>query len=213
MSNLKSEFEGIYTNNIWGVHENLGNDVKFYSGPGSHTPFVVSEFVRTINDFMESHEITSVVDLGCGDFNVGKRFLVDKYIGVDVCEPLIEYNRKEYSNEHISFVNANGVEEKLPSADLLIIKEVLQHLTLDEIKSLLSNNFSQYKYIIVADSRFDNSSNPNCDGDLTMLRNVGREMYRSGIFLDKEPFDYNVERLHKIIKNDPYVMDISLISK
>src|SRR4051812_35693976 len=57
-------FGEIYQHNWWG-----GRAGEFYSGDGSDAE-ASAAFVRTVGDYIESHSIRSVVDLGCGDFRV-----------------------------------------------------------------------------------------------------------------------------------------------
>ena len=51
-----------------------GSEMDFFSGGGSHNPDVVNPFVRCVREFLASlGRPVTVVDLGCGDFNIGNR--------------------------------------------------------------------------------------------------------------------------------------------
>src|SRR3978361_696428 len=59
-------FTKVYTEGMWG-----GDPGAFFSGPGSNEEAAkpYSEFVIR---FMTERNVNSVVDLGCGDFRVGR---------------------------------------------------------------------------------------------------------------------------------------------
>src|SRR5262249_41013071 len=55
-------FSQVYKNNEWG-----GSPGTYCSGTGSNDLRAVP-YAAMVNDFIESHAIKDVVDLGCGDF-------------------------------------------------------------------------------------------------------------------------------------------------
>jgi hypothetical protein len=61
-------FAAVYYQERWGK----GPAGDFYSGDGSHDREVVLPYFEAVSAFLESFpERPSVVDLGCGDFNIG----------------------------------------------------------------------------------------------------------------------------------------------
>ncbi len=67
-------FTDIYNNNHWG-----GTPGTFCSGSGSTTVAIVAPYVACIRrqlSALGAHSL-SVVDLGCGDFSVGRQFADD----------------------------------------------------------------------------------------------------------------------------------------
>ena len=145
---------------------------------------------------MTYHSIQSVVDFGCGDWQSSK--LIDwdgiQYQGFDVVETIIEDNKRQFSRPNIRFEIADVSAESLPSADLLIIKEVLQHWPNEAILELLPS-FESYKYVLLT-----NTVNP--EGKLNNYEdiNVGEARY-----LDLLGPPFNVEGkevlnyIHKIM--------------
>src|SRR4051794_5630444 len=73
-------FSEIYLKNWWG-----GQPGELYSGDGSGVE-VSASFVHTVREYIETHAIRSVIDLGCGDFRVGAQLLRPglSYTGIDV---------------------------------------------------------------------------------------------------------------------------------
>ena len=127
---IKESFAQIYDRHIW-----QGNSL---SGPGSDEERTV-DFRRLLAQFLKSHKIRSVVDLGCGDWSYGR--LVDwsgcKYTGIDVVESVIDNNQRQYAKSNISFLCLDAGRQDLPMADLLIVKEVLQHLPTKDVQTIL----------------------------------------------------------------------------
>src|SRR3989338_4932018 len=120
-------FEKIYQSNKWHVG----------SGEGSLT-----QFTKGYRDFLErflrQHDIHSVLDFGCGDWQFSR--YIDwgncHYHGVDVVPSVIENNKKMYetANRHFSLVNT---ETPLEHADMLLVKDVLQHWSNERILAFL----------------------------------------------------------------------------
>ncbi len=128
-------FTDIYENNLWG-----GQTGEFCSGEGSGLKSNVV-YCQYVKDFIARNDIKRVLDIGCGDFQVSCN-IVDPgfdYIGIDVVEPLIKRNQQEFGNQHISFKCLDVTRDELPKADLILIREVLQHLSNQQISAILAN--------------------------------------------------------------------------
>jgi SAM-dependent methyltransferase len=180
-------FSEVYEKNLWGVGD------KFYSGPGSYGQSAQC-YVECVINFIKTHNIKSVVDLGCGNFAVGK-FVApecERYIGVDVVPSLIERNRSMFVANNIEFKCLDITKDKLPDADLCLIRQVMQHLSNRKISRLLKNT-KRYAYVIVAEHQPEVEGVPNIDiphGDATRT-----SLYGSGVYLDKPPFSIPIKQL------------------
>lgn len=183
-NSLEKIFTAIYLNGEWGRNEN-GEGT---SGSGSTVEYT-KEYVRFLEDFLRNHKIKSVIDIGCGDWQFSKNVNwdgVEKYIGYDVVKFLIDRNTAHYANKKISFVHADAVHVELPRADLLICKEVLQHLPIDDIKLFLSQ-IKKFKYcIIVNDIEKDTKTSEN--------RDIPAGHYRT-LDITKNPFNVKAKRM------------------
>ncbi|MDG1110691.1 MAG: class I SAM-dependent methyltransferase, partial [Polaribacter sp.] len=123
--------EQIYEMKLWG-----NNNSKFYSGEGSHHPKIIEPYITVVSAFLKSFKQPLVIcDLGCGDFNVGKHFIryVKKYIAIDIVSSLIDFNSKIYNNDNLEFHCLDISKDNLPQADCVIIRQVLQHLSNNEV--------------------------------------------------------------------------------
>jgi len=176
-------FSQIYEQNLWG-----GARGEFYSGEGScHKDN--ENYCRYVSRFIRAHNIRKVVDLGCGDFGVS-RAIVDPsfdYVGVDVAPMLVAHNNKQFARKHVRFDCLDMVSDPLPSGDLALVREVLQHLSNDEIKAVL-RKVEQYPYVLISEYQPSERwlDRPNIDKAHGMDTRIWSN---SGVFLDCAPFN------------------------
>ena len=120
-------FSAIYRERKWGTK----SDSDFSSGSGSHIQSVVSSYVNAVRGFLESLPCPpSVVDLGCGDFNVGKQLrpYCGRYIACDVVPALIQRNKDQFVDMQVDFRCIDIIEDDLPEGDIVFLRQILQHL-------------------------------------------------------------------------------------
>lgn len=138
-------FTRIYQDKLWGVDE----QGQGTSGSGS-TIASTEKYREMLKNFLEKNHIRSVVDVGCGDW----RWLSPEfwegitYTGYDIVESVILKNQEKFSSPTITFIHANGIDLDLPEADLLLCKDVLQHLPNEDILKL-SKQFKKFKYCLL----------------------------------------------------------------
>ncbi len=190
-------FARIYQNNYWG-----GDKGDFFSGSGSHNEYI-TEFCVATSDFIVENKINSIVEIGCGDFFVTNQVLNNlelsginfNYVGVDIVAPLIERNTAIFGSDKITFQFKDPINEIIPKGDLLIIRQVLQHLDNNSISKILSL-FGSYRYIMVTEhqisERYKNMITPNLD---KVSGYSNRIPAYSGVYLDFPPFNCKVTKL------------------
>ena len=139
---LRGAFERIYRENAWDEG----------SGPGSSTVNTI-EYRAFISRFIDANDIKSVTDLGCGDWQFSR--LLDwsgvQYLGLDIVPEIVERNRSRFGLANVRFqvfVSA----EALPGGDLLLSKEVLQHLPNSTIAQYLSAIRRKYRFALLTNS-------------------------------------------------------------
>ena len=97
----KEAMEQVYALNLWG-----GSTSDFYSGEGSHLPEIIQPYLKAVISFLSSFEKPiTVLDVGCGDFNIGKQLVkyTKSYIGVDIVPALILHNTNHFIIENLEF--------------------------------------------------------------------------------------------------------------
>jgi SAM-dependent methyltransferase len=138
LANAREEFAKIYREHVWGGTSR--------SGPGSD-PEVLRPYAELLSTFIRQRNIRSVVDVGCGDWALGRTldWTGIDYTGVDIVPEVIEMLNATYGSSHVRFVCRDLLSDELPSAELCVIKDVLQHLPNESVRSFiqkLRSNFS-----------------------------------------------------------------------
>lgn len=147
-------FQNVYKRSLWGRN----GTSRFFSGLGS-VGSVAEFYVDRMGELLELHRQElgrplTLVDIGCGDFRVG-RALVDKvpdltYVGCDIVPELIAFNRSTYADNRISFQCVDAVCDILPEGDVCLIRQVFQHLSNADILRVL--NRVQYPIVYVTEA-------------------------------------------------------------
>lgn len=149
-------FSSIYSDNIW---------IKG-SGPGS-TIEQGRPFITFVQQILDEFDIQSIVDLGCGDWVLAHEinWKNRNYLGLDVVSKVIDRNKLLYSSCNIQFSKLDGITQELPQSDLLICKNVLQHLPNADILKILAQ-IKKYKYVVIVNDFNANNSFTNYDTSL-----------------------------------------------
>jgi 2-polyprenyl-3-methyl-5-hydroxy-6-metoxy-1,4-benzoquinol methylase len=184
-------FTKIYEDGAWGKSKDPAQ--LFYSGVGSHDDSIVGSYIKSIESFFSKFEIKpNAVDLGCGDFYVGSkvRQLFDNYIACDIVEPVINFNKEKYKKLKVDFRVLDITKDELPDGDIVFIRQVLQHLSNEQICEAIPKIISKYKYLILTEHL------PSSD---TFVHNLDhptgpdtRVELNSGVVLTSAPFNLKV---------------------
>ena len=153
-------FTNIYTKNIWGC--NISTHFNGNSGDGSNVNYNKDSYIPFLKKFITNNNIKTIVDLGCGDFRCGKLLYDDLnilYTGYDTYKKVIDYHLTQYglstteldpkfSFIHLDFCNN---KENIINGDLCILKDVIQHWSLDNIYNFLDYlvESKKFKYILI----------------------------------------------------------------
>lgn len=161
---MEKTFTLIYETNIWGNNRN--NNYKGSSGNGSTINYNKNTYIPFLRKFINNNNIKTVVDLGCGDFVCGPTIYnnVDIfYTGYDVYKKVIQNNSvnnptEKYKFMHLDFYNNR---EKIVDGDLCILKDVLQHWSLDKINIFLEYiiKSKKFKYILITNCCYQKTNN------------------------------------------------------
>jgi len=141
-------FTKIYDEHYWGV----GSGGQGTSGGGSTLAATVV-YRPFLQDFMKQHGVKTVVDAGCGDWEFASAmdWTGIDYTGIDVVPSVIAEDQKKYGAPNIKFQTADIVRTELPAADLLICKDVLQHLPTQDVLAFLAQ-LPKYKDALLTDT-------------------------------------------------------------
>ncbi len=195
---MTNRFSEIYEKNVW----------EYGSGEGS-----LEIHTRGYRDFLQAFllqkQVSSVVDMGCGDWQFSK--LVNwggvRYQGFDVVPSVIAANTEKFSNPKVSFTAYSGNPAELPAADLLIAKDVLQHLPSQTVQDFLPY-LSKYKYALLTNCV--NAKGVTQNGDIELGEFRPLDLLLAPFHLKAEPvFSFNkhesslYRRMRTVIRGYP----------
>jgi 2-polyprenyl-3-methyl-5-hydroxy-6-metoxy-1,4-benzoquinol methylase len=152
--NQEQVFEDIYRQEKWGKGKG--------SGTGSDPKYCekyLDYLTLMLNHDTEQHDVKSVIDIGCGDWQLYKGFQWPndiKYIGCDISQTAIDI-AKTRTTQIVLKVDTmddtlNLIEDN-PN-DLILIKDVMQHWTDEEINYFLNHlkNLPGWKYVLISNN-------------------------------------------------------------
>jgi hypothetical protein len=137
-------------------YENLWLDPESVSGPGSRrdSPCVLQS-ITALHVAREKTNFVSMNDIPCGDFNWIDMFLKGvpdvRYRGFDIVPGLIERNQFLHAEYEFDVLDITSTPP--PYADLIFSKDLLNHLTYEDIRSALINmKKSDSVYLLVTNN-------------------------------------------------------------
>jgi len=194
--NLKTKqiFNKIYSEKLW-TPDKQKNCFLYYSGLGSHEIELIEEYIKATRNYLISFaNKPSVIDLGCGDFNIGSKLrkYCSTYIATDIVDDLINYNIQKYKDLKINFKILDIIKEKIPKVEICFLRLVLQHLSNKDISNFLELNKDNFNQLIITEHYpQSNCFTPNIDKptgpDIRLYDN-------SAVVLTMPPFNLKVKK-------------------
>ena len=193
----KKLFAKIYREGSWGRSDDPAQ--KFHSGSGSHDREIVQTYIDAVRGLLLSFdEKPDAVDLGCGDFSVGSavRPYCRNYTACDIVDSLIKFNREKFKALNVDFRVLDLTTDELPAGDIVFIRQVLQHLSNQQILNALPRISAKYKYLVLTEhlpgtesftANLDHQSGPDT-----------RLQINSGIVLTQPPFNLKVSEERRL---------------
>jgi SAM-dependent methyltransferase len=188
IEDTKERFTRIYRINMWGAEDGITETV---SGPGStlsHTEGIREDLPVLFQTF----GISSVLDAGCGDFNWMQGVIAKSgvnYIGVDLVDELIQANQQKFGSDTVNFLSLDITRDDLPTADLVICRECLFHLSLDQIHLFLNNFLRSQSEFLLTTNYGKSEIQKNQDVETGFFREID---------LTAEPFNLPDDFLYSI---------------
>jgi len=138
------------------------------SGVGSNRGYMTVASLRILKDAIMKFSVKSMLDVPCGDVNwILDSIVTDTlplYVGLDGASSVIEVNKKRFAhhnNKRFEFWDAtecifprfiNGTTNTEQVFDLVHIRDVIQHLTLDQGLKYFCNAFLSGVKVLVTTS-------------------------------------------------------------
>jgi len=141
---MEKAFTEIYDKNKWGNG----------SGSGSKMSRNNQKYINILNKIIDDHSIKTICDVGCGDWQFSKFIEYDKkqlkYTGVDCVKSVIDNNIKCFNATNVEFQHKTISDDYIPEGyDLIILKDVIQHWTDEDILKYLLIILDKNKYVFL----------------------------------------------------------------
>ncbi|MFK7867477.1 MAG: class I SAM-dependent methyltransferase [Alphaproteobacteria bacterium] len=203
-------FDKIYRDGVWGKTSN-GEST---SGSGSHSREIITPYIDVVETLLDDVKPRVIVDIGCGDFNVGSHFLTytQHYIACDVSSVILERNKKQYQSfGNVEFLLLDLASDELPKGDLAFVRQVLQHISNDHIQSFVDKIHCDqpFKFLIVtehlpAKKSFKANTNKPAGSNI-------RAAINSGVVLHKPPFSLKSKKRSILLEVPKDIGDINAV--
>lgn len=88
---------------------------------------------------LRNFSVRSLLDVPCGDFNWLQHVPLEHidYIGADIVARIVEENNRLYASRKRYFLRLDATKDRLPKVDLILCRDLLIHLSLDDISDVL----------------------------------------------------------------------------
>jgi hypothetical protein len=195
-------FQDIYRNNLWGQD----GQSRFYSGVGSRGA-PAEAYVAQMAALLQAHAAQlgrpiAVIDLGCGDFHVGRELLARvplmTYVGCDIVPELIAQHSKNHTSDRVSFRVLDIVSDPLPDGDVCLVRQVLQHLSNAEVAGAIQRLDHRWVYVTEGHPRTRSGAvNPDkpTGADVRFDWRVGEGR---GVELNQPPYNLQTEEMFRV---------------
>jgi hypothetical protein len=196
-------FQNVYQRNLWGSD----GGSKFFSGVGSRGD-AARIYVRQMAELLQRHASElgrplTVVDLGCGDFEIGRALLERlpdlNYTACDIVPELVAHNQAIYGGPNVRFQQLDIVTDSLPAGDVCLMRQVLQHLCNADISAFLDR--ASYPWIYVTEGHPAHRIGPANPDKSTGhdVRFDWRTGFGRGVELDRPPFNLATEEAFRAL--------------
>jgi hypothetical protein len=144
--------ELIINKNAWtqDFYHRVGLNMESIAGYGSSL-MCVKPLIQELPNIFKEFNIKSITDIPCGDYfwmNLVEKNGID-YIGYDLVDDQIIYNKNKYSD--VNFQQLNMIVDNLPTADLIFSRDCFIHLSFKHINSFLQKCYeSKSTYIMTS---------------------------------------------------------------
>ena len=199
-------FTNIYSSDMWGGGSGFGS-----------RPENATAYMSMLRGIFSSKAIKTIADLGCGDWQLMEKIKVPNgaiYKGFDLVESVIETNKAKHAAENIHFFKIENLNDFINvKADLLIVKDVIQHWSHEQVKFFLEKILPNFKYALITNCYIKGINAPDLklgdfhpiDLQAAPFDEITRKM-NIKFFMDY-PSHGNIKRVYIFENAQPYVFD------
>ena len=165
---LRDKFAYIFETNLWGAEQSM-------SGLGSSVD-ATRQVRAALEQVCGEYEVKTLLDLPCGDVSwIHQAHLpIREYIGADIVPEIIARNANRTDLQSLDYAVRFEVvdltRDPLPTADLVLCRDCLVHLSFANIRRALDNIASSGATYLLATTFPDHDRNEDVeDGDWRLL--------------------------------------------
>jgi hypothetical protein len=191
---IQEAFDEVYKKGMW----KQGTSPSGFGSEG----LLADRYAEFVIAYAKKNGIRRVVDGGCGDFSIGSRLApnFDQYSAFDVSSRIIAINKDRYADlcasGRVTFGFMDMTATTFPPTELILIRQVLQHLTNAQIQKILDNlEASTWRRVLITEHVANPEDNQKPNVDLVSHTVRTRVSLGSGVFIDKPPFNAPANRL------------------
>ncbi len=120
----------------------------------------------------------------------------------DIVDALIDQNRRKYRGMDVDFRVIDIGQDTLPEGEVVFLRQVLQHLSNNEIGTVLPRICSQYRFLILTehlppDDPFTHNIDKPVGPDIRLSLN-------SGVVITSPPFNIRVQETRVLCEVPAY---------
>lgn len=147
----EAAFSDVYARSVWTEG----------SGPGSTLAFNQDAYMPFVSGLVRTLPINRIVDLGCGDWQFSRHLILPlcasihglRYDGFDCVRKLVDVNNATFATEQVKFHHIDltkpGAIDRIPDADIVLVKDVLQHLPDEDVARITSELSARFNVVII----------------------------------------------------------------
>jgi hypothetical protein len=124
--------------------------------------------------------------------------LCNRYVACDVVPSLIGFNQARYSDLAVEFKVLDLARDELPRGDIAFVRQVLQHLSNEQISGFIARAPHVYKFLVVTEHL---PSQTNFKHNVDKLTGPGTRMgHDSGVVLTSPPFSLRSKMVKELCR-------------
>lgn len=116
---------------------------------------------RALPSLIEELDIELILDIPCGDFHWMQHVdLAAQYVGADIVPEIVAFDRDTYAAPGRSFLELDATADALPTADLILCRDLLIHLSLADCWAALTRFVESGSRFLLTNHFADRAHNP-----------------------------------------------------
>lgn len=123
-----------------------------------------SRFRAALPGWIAAHEVSTMLDIPCGDFHWMQRVdFAGQYTGADIVPEIVQENQRVHGSARRQFRLLDATRDPLPRVDLILCRDLFVHLGNRDVLAALRNMVASGSRLLVTNHFRDRESNPEIE--------------------------------------------------